>query len=160
MAGAWMRERRPGGAAAGLLAVGGAAIATGLAWDVVFPINKSLWTSSYALFTAGTACVVLGLLHRVLDGSRRAPWLDRASEPLVALGRNALLLFVVSGLVAKTLLVWQVGAAGSAQQWIFSRVFAPWAAPRVASLAYAVTNLAVLYGLLAWLHGRRWYWSV
>ena len=31
----------------------------GLMWHWSFPINKSLWTSSYVLFTAGMAAVAL-----------------------------------------------------------------------------------------------------
>lgn len=159
-AGAWMRAHRPYCVAPTLVWAGVAAIVGGQLWDAVFPINKSLWTSSYALFTAGTAAVMLGLLTRRLDDGRSSPALDALSEPWVALGRNALLLFVVSGLVAKTLILWKVGDGVSAQQWIYRQAFAPLAAPRVASLAYALTTLAALYALLAWLHRRRWYWSV
>lgn len=159
-AGAWVRARRSHCVAPTLVWAGVAAIVGGLMWDTVFPINKSLWTSSYALFTAGTAAVMLGLLTRRLDDGRSSPRLDALSEPWVALGRNALLLFVVSGLVAKTLLLWKVGGGMSAQQWIYQHAFAPLAAPRVASLAYALTNLAALFALLAWLHRRQWYWRV
>lgn len=162
-AGAWIRALRPYCTAPSLVWAGAAATVAGLVWDTTFPINKSLWTSSYALFTAGTAAMVLGLLTRRLDDGRSSPVLDRLSEPWVALGRNALLLFVASGLVAKTLILWKVDAATpptSAQQWLYQHAFAPLAAPQVASLAYALVNLAALYVLLAWLHRRRWYWSV
>ena len=159
-AGAWLRAHRPYCVAPTLVWAGVAGIVGGLMWDTVFPINKALWTSSYALFTAGTAAVMLGLLTRRLDDGRSSPALDALSEPWVALGRNALLLFVVSGFVAKTLILWKVGGDLSAQQWIYQHAVAPLAAPPLASLLYAVANLAVLYALLAWLHRRRWYWSV
>lgn len=159
-AGAWLRAHRPYCVAPTLVWAGVAAILGGQLWDAVFPINKSLWTSSYALFAAGTAAVLLGLLTRRLDDGRSSPAVDRISEPLVALGRNALLLFVVSGLVAKTLMLWKVEGGVSAQQWIYQHAFAPLAAPRVTSLAYALANLVALYALLAWWHRRRWYWSV
>lgn len=159
-AGAWIRAHRPYCVAPTLVWVGVAAIIGGLMWDTVFPINKSLWTSSYALFTAGTATLALGLLTRRLDDGRSSPALDAWSEPWVALGRNALLLFVVSGLVAKTLILWKLDGGVSVQQWIYRHAFAPLAAPRVASLTYALANLTALYALLAWLHRRRWYWSV
>ena len=80
---------------------GVALVAAGLAWGLVLPINKSLWTSSYVLFTAGTAGVLLGALHHALDDGRATRLAARISEPLVALGRNALLLFVLSGLVGR-----------------------------------------------------------
>ena len=162
-AGAWIRAVGPASGARALVAAGAAAAIGGLVWGTVFPINKALWTSSYALFTGGAAAVALGVLHQWLDDGRSSAWRDRVSEPLVALGRNALLLFVLSGLVARSLNVITVGAGAGAmslQHWIYMRAFAPLAAPKLASLLFALANLAVLYALLAWLHRRRWYWSV
>ena len=162
-AGLWIRAARPRSGAAALVYAGTAAVVAGLLWGTVFPINKSLWTSSYALFTGGAAALALGVLHLWLDDGRASPLGLRVTEPLVAMGRNALLLFVLSGLVAKSLILLRVGVgpeAVSAQQWIYSGAFAPLAAPKVASLLFALANLAALYVLLAWLHRRRWYWSV
>ncbi len=161
-AGVWLRATRPASGAAALVYVGVAATLAGLVWGTVLPINKALWTSSYALFTGGTATIALGVLHLRLDDGRASPSVVHVSEPLVALGRNALLLFVLSGLTAKSLLLLTVGsgpAALSWQRWIYTTVFVPLAPPRAASLLYAVTTLAVLYALLAWLHRKRWYWS-
>lgn len=162
-AGLWIRAARPRSGASALVYAGAAAIVAGLLWGRVFPINKALWTSSYALFTGGAAALALGGLHLGLDDGRASPLVLRVTEPLVAMGRNALLLFVLSGLVAKSLILWRVGVgleAMSAQQWIYTSAFAPLAAPKVASLLFALANLAALYVLLAWLHRRRWYWSV
>jgi predicted acyltransferase len=162
-AGLWMRARRPACGAPGLVYTGGVAMVTGLIWDGVFPINKALWTSSYALFTGGAASLTLGVLHARLDDGKEPAWLMRVSEPLVAMGRNALLLFVLSGLIAKSLILIQVGTGTEAvplQDKIFKTMFAPLAGPKAASLLFAGANLMTLYALLAWLHRRRWYWSV
>lgn len=164
VAGLAMRAARPQSAAARLCAAGAVAAIVGLAWDAVFPINKSLWTSSYALFTAGAAALVLGALHAWLDDGRASRTAARLSEPWSAMGRNALLLFVVSGLVAKSMILWRVTAGSgetmSLQRWIYLAAFAPLAAPKLASLLFALANLAALYALLEWLHRRQWYWSV
>ena len=79
----------------------------------------------------------------------------------VALGRNAILLFVLSGLMAKTFiyLKWPDGSR-SLGSWIYTSAFMPLAPPYVASLAYAVANLALLYALLAYLHRRKMYLTV
>ncbi len=63
MAGLWLRASRPARAAPALVCAGAAATLAGLLWGTVLPINKALWTSSYALFTGGTAALALGLLH-------------------------------------------------------------------------------------------------
>ena len=163
IAGLWMQARRPHSAALSLVVAGLVLTAAGLGWGVVFPINKSLWTSSYVLFTAGAAAIVLGALHGWLDAGRASPAAARLAEPFVALGRNALLLFVLSGLAGRLMIVVTVsdGAGGrtSLQQLIYRTVFVPLAPPKTASLLFALTVLALLYALLAWLHRRRWYWT-
>lgn len=163
IAGLWIQARRPGSAAVTLVAAGAALSAAGLTWGLSFPINKALWTSSYVLFTAGTAAMVLGPLHAWLDDGRASLAAARIAEPFVALGRNALLLFVLSGLAAKTMMLATVaegdGGRTTVQQAIYRAAFAPIAPPKVASLLFALTTLAALCALLAWLHRRRWYWS-
>jgi predicted acyltransferase len=143
-----------------LLIAGLAGIAGGLVWDIWFPINKNLWTSSYVLFTSGMAAVLLGGLHWLIDiGGHR-----RFTRPLVVLGVNALTLFVVSALLVKTMALISVTGEGGTRmalsRWLFLNAFAPLASPKAASLFYALANLAVLYALLEWLYRRRWWLRV
>lgn len=144
----------------GLLVWGLAGVIAGLAIAVWLPINKSLWTSSYALFTAGLAAASLAACYWLLD-ARSTEATRRATEPLVALGRNAILLFVLSGLIAKTLIYvkWPDPAA-SLGSWIYASAFQPFAPPQVASLLFAIANLLLLYALLAVLHRKRIYLTV
>jgi predicted acyltransferase len=164
VAGVWIGRARPACMAPSLVMAGAAAMVVGALWDVVFPINKSLWTSSYALFTGGVAMVVLGLLHRRLDDGRSTAALDRLTAPFVVLGRNPLLLFVLSGLLAKLMIVLTVpgpaGAPVTLQRWLYDAAFAPLGPPRVTSLLYAVATLGMFYGLLVWQDRRRLYWSL
>ena len=143
----------------GLATWGLAGVVAGLAWSVRFPINKSLWTSSYVLFTGGVAAAALAACMAWVDMSpstRTRRW----SEPLVALGRNALLLFVVSGLLAKSLIhLPGPDPAQSLGAWLYGTAFVPFAPPKMASLSFAAAHLAVLWAGLWWLHRRRWYWT-
>jgi predicted acyltransferase len=161
IAGWWMQETdSPRRRVRGLLGAGLVAVLLGLLWDGVFPINKSLWTSSYVLFTGGLAAVCLAAGHWFLDLQSNDAT-ARASQPFVVLGRNAILLFVVSGLLAKTLIyVKWPDPAMSLGRWIYTSGFLPLASPRTASLLYALANLALLYALLAHLNRRRIYLSV
>lgn len=150
-----------------LLAGSLASLAIGYAWSFAFPLNKSLWTSSYVLVTSGLAGLLLTALHWGLDRARAgddAPPARRLAHPFVILGRNALLLFVVSGFLAKTLALIRIdngqGGTLALSRWIYASWFAPFAAPKNASLAYALANLALLFLLLWWLHRRRWYFKV
>ena len=143
-----------------LLVWGLAGVLAGLAWSVWFPINKSLWTSSYVLFTAGLASCSLAICYWICD-ARETPTAQKITEPFVALGRNAILLFVLSGLLAKTLiyLKWP-DPSMSLGRWIYLSAFTPLAPPHVASLLFALANLLVLYLILATLHRRKIYLTV
>jgi predicted acyltransferase len=130
-----------------LFAVGSVGMVAGLIWNWVFPINKSLWTSSYVLFTAGMACVALAGLVWLIDIRDRKRWV----APFVTYGLNPMLAFVGSGLMAKAMglirVPWE-GETISLQQAIYRTVFAPWLEPRNASLAYAVAFVVLWYGIL------------
>jgi predicted acyltransferase len=147
----WSSSRKTAALAGG----GAAALIVGLAWNTVFPINKNLWTSSYVFFTAGFAALLLAACYWVLDVKG---W-RRGTMPLVILGVNAITLFVVSGLLVKTLaLIRLAGPNGrdiAVSTWAYLHWFVPLAQPKNASLLYSVANLAVLFGLLWWMYRRR-----
>jgi len=161
-AGVWLTSTRPVQVRAGVLvAVGAVVMIAGLAWGRVFPINKGLWTSSYVLLTSGMAAMILGGAHWVLDRGRALNWLTRT---FVVLGSNALLLFVLSGWLVKTL-IWIKLSNGNGSQvslynWIYQHGFAPVAAPKNASLLFAIAALVVLYAVLEVMYRRRWFLRV
>ena len=155
VAGLWLASSASGARKAwGLVGAGAAAIAVGLAWDLVFPINKNLWTSSYVWFTACAASVCFALCYAVIDLWGWKAW----ARPAVILGLNAITLFVLSGLGTKFLSAYRVtGADGKAvswRTWIYTTWFAPLADPINASLLFALANLVVLFVIL-WAMDRR-----
>ena len=139
-----------------LLAAGIASVALGLIWDLSFPINKNLWTSSYVLFTSGLAAIALSICHRAVDRDSGAP---RWAYPFVVMGMNALALFVVSGWLVKTLSLMRVANDDGTQSSLYGAIhrslFAPLAPPKLASLLFAGAALLVLYGLLEVMYRRR-----
>ena len=145
-----------------LIACGAVGVLLGLVWGRSFPINKNLWTSSYVLFTSGLAAMILGVCHKWLD--RADVTLRQVFQPFVVLGRNALTLFVVSGLLVKTLAWIKIAGANgtsvSLYAWLYQRAFAPWAAPKNASLFFAFAALLALYLLLEVMYRRRWFLRV
>jgi predicted acyltransferase len=136
-----------------LAGIGG--IVAGQMWNMVFPINKALWTSSYVAFTAGAAALLLALLFWAVDVKGWRGW----TKPLVILGMNAITLFVASGLLVETLALISVtnddGTSMSVSRYAYLNYFVPLASPKNASLLYAVVNLLLLFGLLAWMYRRR-----
>jgi predicted acyltransferase len=115
----------------------------GLAWNETLPINKNLWTSSYALFMSGLASASLGVLLWLVDGKSWRSW----SKPFEWLGRNALFLFVASDLVTIAMIWIKVagsdGKRRSLYASIYTTVFDNFADPRLGSLLFALTYCAL-----------------
>jgi predicted acyltransferase len=147
LAGHWLRAGRPAARAAGGLAGAGlAAAALGWLWGLSFPINKALWTSSYALLMAGLAAIALAGCHWAIEARGRRGW----AAPFAVLGVHALTLFFLSSLMAKLLVIVRVGAGGPRlHAWLFEHLFAPWASPVNASLAYALAYV-LLWWAITW----------
>jgi predicted acyltransferase len=125
----------------------------GLLWGHVFPINKNLWTSSFALFSAGMATQALAICHWSLDLHGSRGW----STPVAAFGRNPLSAYFLSVVLDNTLTRWKIGDVDV--KWaIYSRAFASWAVPccgrEAASLFYAIAYVA-LWGGVIWIMYRR-----
>lgn len=152
IAGLWLRSPVQGERKVNVLALAGIAlVAAGQAWHPLFPINKQLWTSSYVLLSAGAAAILLAACMYLIDIRGFRAW----SQPFIVLGRNAITLFVVSGLIAKLLVLIPVqhnGVRTVLQSLIFDYAFAWIGSPQVASLAYALVFLALMYGLCHFLY--------
>jgi len=140
---------------AGLFFAGTVCLAVGWSWSLVFPLNKSLWTSSYVVYTSGLALLTLGFCYWLIDikGYKKWAW------PFVVFGANALALFVFSGIMAR--LLGMIRFAGpeegkfvTLQQVIFNNVFLSWASPINASLAFAICFI-LLWLFLMWLLYRK-----
>jgi len=134
-----------------LIVAGGIAIAIGYTWSHWLPINKSLWTSSYALFMSGMAMVVLGVSYYLIDikGWRRG------IKPFCVYGMNAITVFVLSGLVGRLLyLIKWPSAEGviTLKQWLVNSFFLPWLSPVNASLGYALCFVFISYLAMHYLY--------
>jgi len=132
----------------GLAIAGVAGVAAGYAWHPWFPISKPLWTSSYVLFTAGAACLLLALCWWLIEMRGWHTW----ARPFLWLGSNAILAYALSTFVGKLGTIIKVPDGGHAiavQTWIYEHWFAPLAQEKNASLAFALCYLA-LWTLVAW----------
>ena len=131
----------PTAAVKGLAWSGGAGVVIGLAWGRFFPVNKALWTSSYAVFTAGAALLVLAACFWLIEVKGFRWW----TTPFVILGVNALAVFFLSTLLAIALARVHVqdgaGQSRALQAVLYEHVFAPWLRPAAASLAWALGNV-------------------
>lgn len=155
ISGLWLKGTAERWAKALVLAASGvAAMALGLLWDLAFPMNKNLWTSSFVMYTAGAGAVAFAACYFVLDVKGWRWW----AKPFVILGMNAIALYALSGLFAKSLGLIKVAGPGgspvSLQGYLYTSFFAPLASPKNASLAAALAHLAVLFVALSWMYRR------
>lgn len=120
-----------------------AAAALGALWSVVLPLNKHLWTSSFALFTGGLGLAALGGCLAAVEG-RTSAW----ARPFEALGRRALLAYVAAGFFYGIQEFVDVrlpgGAPGNVKLWLTTTLFSGWLSPKAASLAYASSYLCAI----------------
>jgi predicted acyltransferase len=75
-----------------LIAFGCALIVFGYLWAVVFPIIKAIWTSSFALVTAGYSAVLLAAMHQIIDVWRWQRW----ATVFIWIGANAIALYFLN----------------------------------------------------------------
>jgi predicted acyltransferase len=161
LAGQVLRGPETGSAkAARLGGLGLGLLLAGLAMNLWMPINKNLWTPSFAVFMAGLSTLLFAGFYWVIDVRRFRTW----ATPLVMFGMNAIVIYALAGLSAKLLglLTWTRGdgATGSLKRWIYEMFFRTWASPVDASLAFALVFVAV-HGLVAWfLWRRKWFVKV
>jgi predicted acyltransferase len=111
------------------------------------PINKQLWTTSFAVLMAGLAATGLACSIWLVDGWPLRRWF----RPLEIFGLNAIAAYLISRLVANVPRVHVMGKS------LYTDILARVVSPPIASLLFAMVVLTVVY-LAVWLMGRRgWY---
>ncbi|MBF6327663.1 acyltransferase family protein [Nocardia transvalensis] len=146
-AGCWLREER----LKPLLIGGITAALLGALWSLWFPLNKNLWTSSYALWCAGLATLAVVTFHWLIDH-------HHFPAPGRRFGVNAIAAYAGSQLLVVVLapLGWQ--------QWLYTHLFSSWITPLtnpyVSSLAWAVAFVAFWWLIVYALDRRRVYLKI
>ena len=125
----------------------------GLIVDLFFPINKSLWTSSYVLYTGGLASMGLAFCYWLID-VRQITWF---TKPFVIYGINAITVFFASGIIARSLSLIKTTLNGeeiSLKGYLYEQFFTPYLSPINASLAGAIT-FVLIWLFILWLMYRK-----
>jgi predicted acyltransferase len=156
LAGKWLRtDQRPVSKAKWLLAAGSTGLVLGLIWNRWFPINKNLWTSSFAVFTGGFALTVLACLYWMLEIRR---WRDQWTMPILVFGMNSITGFVADSLVYGPGYTFQMKSpAGTLVSWhegLNARLLSATSNPQIASLIYSLAAVGFCW-LLLWLLWRK-----
>jgi predicted acyltransferase len=148
LAGTLLRTRKPPAEKTAWLFVAACGLLfAGLIMNIWMPINKSIWTSTFAVFMAGMATLVFACFYWIVDVQHRRRW----AEPFAIYGMNAIAAYILSGMLERLLELHDSGA------WLFQNIFAPIASPKNASLLYAIANVLTVYAISWFLYRRRWF---
>lgn len=156
LTGTWLKRKDKNEAekTAWLFTVGVLALLAGLAVDLFFPINKSLWTSSYVLYAGGWAVLVLSMLYWVID----VQGYKRFTKPFVVYGVNAITVFFLSGLLVRIMNIVPMNLNGKAmglKVYLYQLIFAPYFTPVNASLIYAICFTLLWLLILWWMYNKK-----
>jgi predicted acyltransferase len=174
LAGVWLRMPRPARSkAADLLFFG--ALLFAVAWPLatLMPINKRIWTSTFALLSGGVSLFAFGMLYWILDVRNTdihntdirntdlrnsSRWMKPAISFASIFGTNAIFAFVLSSIITGSLdaIHLRTGSIGlSLHQAAHQYLFASWLPPRIGSLGYALAIVALNAALLYPLYRKR-----
>jgi predicted acyltransferase len=136
----------------GLFVGGVAMIVTGFCWDMVFPINKKIWTSSYTIYTAGLATITIATMIYLIEYKNARGWLSKFFD---VFGKNALFVFALSAFLPRTLALIKLGDGVNPWNWLYKKILIhiP-GAPENGSLAYAICIITFMW-LICWIMDKK-----
>ncbi len=123
-----------------------------LVWDMAFPINKKIWTSSFVLLTVGLDLFVLSTLIYIIEIYRRQKW----TYFFVVFGRNPLFIYIVADLLISVMIMIRIGDV-NIQEWLYRSVFGSFAGPLLASFLFAVFYMLLNWCVAYFLDKKRMY---
>ncbi len=124
-----------------LMIAGALLLFVALSWNMVFPINKKLWTSSFVLYTVGLDLLILPILIFTIDIKNEKRW----TYFFEVFGKNTLFIYLVSEIVIIFFYIIRIGDQ-TLYTWLYQNVFRL-AGDYVGSLLFAVTWMLVCWSV-------------
>ncbi len=142
----------------GLFVSGVALLLTGFCWDMVFPINKKIWTSSYTVYTTGLAIITLATMIYMIEVKSIRGGLARFFD---VFGKNALFVFALSAFLPKGLALVRLGDGLNPWNWLYKKVLihTP-GAKENGSLLYALCVITFMWAICYWMDKKKIYIKV
>jgi predicted acyltransferase len=142
----------------GLFVAGVAMLITGFCWDMVFPINKKIWTSSYTIYTSGLATITIGTMIYFIEYKNARGWLSKFFD---VFGKNALFVFALSAFLPRGLALIKLGDGVNPWNWLYKKIliYTP-GPPENGSLAYAICIITFMWFICWWMDKKKIYIKV
>jgi predicted acyltransferase len=159
LTGIWLRTKRSLTAkCVGIAAAGLSGVLLGGLWNLSFPINKKLWTSSYVLFAGGLSLLLLALCLLIIDlpeNNSNRPHRSRFLKPFLVFGTNAITAYVFSELLQSAFSSIHPRQNLNLQQLIYRSIQHVVPNQAFASLLYSLGFVAVCWLFVSVLYRRR-----
>ena len=142
----------------GLFVAGVAMLVTGFCWDMVFPINKKIWTSSFTVYTSGLATITIATMIYMIEFKNIKGGLARFFD---VFGKNALFVFALSSFLPKGLSLIRLGNGVNPWNFLYTKLFVKIPGdPRLGSLLYALCVILFMWGICWWMDKKKIYIKV
>jgi len=135
-----------------LLLVGGGLILAAICWNMVFPINKKLWTSSFVLLTTGIDLAIMAALVYITEIRKwtNSNW----TQFFVIPGKNPLFIYLLSELLVISLYMIPIASGGNLFSWINRNLFQKLIPGAVGSFLFAISFMMICWSV-GWLLDRK-----
>lgn len=150
-----------------LFVAGCVLVFAGFFWDLAFPINKKIWTSSYVVYTTGLALLIIATIIWAIE---MKGWKGAGARFFEVFGKNPLFIFALSALIPKTLalLRWtdRLNDKGdpvyiTPLPWFYQKILRPlFEEQRISSFLYSVCFLLVFWAICHWMDKKKIYIKV
>ncbi len=134
-----------------LFAVGLLLLISGEAWNLYFPINKAIWSSSFVLVTSGWACVLLALVYYCTDVQQ-----IKFGNIFKYLGTNAITIYFLSSLLSKCFYLIELHPNTSLHEYLYENLLTVIPDKKLASLLYALTVIGFYLYAGYFMYRRKW----
>ena len=143
-----------------LLLYGGAMVIIALIWNIWYPINKLLWSSTFVLLSGGLSVIIFAILYWIID----IKGFNRWSNPFQIYGKNAILVFTTALCFQGA--YWRIevpynGEVIAFRDALYSTLFVPLNSnPLISSILYTFAVILFWYGVSYLLHKKKIYLRV
>lgn len=142
----------------GLFVAGVTLLLTGFCWDMIFPINKKIWTSSYVVYTTGLAIMTIATMIYLIEFKNIKGGLSRFFD---VFGKNALFVFALSGFLPRVLGLVRLGDGVNPWNWLYKKLFILIPGdPKIGSLVYAICIITFMWAICYWMDKKKIYVKV
>lgn len=142
----------------GLFVGGVGLLLAGFCWDMVFPINKKIWTSSYVVYTTGLAMITIATMIYMIEFKNIKGGLAKFFD---VFGKNALFVFALSAFLPKGLSLIRLGDGVTPWNWLYKKILIHTPGPKEnGSLLYAICVIIFMWAICWWMDKKKIYVKV